>query len=250
MAQFTSEITSAQVTVPNGDLMIDAYLARPKSSHSCPAVIVLQEIFGVTEYIREVTQQLAHEGYVAIAPSLYQRIAPGLELSYSQEDVLKGRNYRDQTKTDELLSDTKATVAYLRSLSYVQPDAIGCVGFCFGGHVAYLAACETDIRSVACFYPVGIATSNETGISTLSRTQNISGRIELFLGIHDTVTTEDEVGTIEAELEAHQIPYQIHRYDADHGFHSKRRTRNYNALAAEAAWEQTKRLFASTLLSS
>jgi carboxymethylenebutenolidase len=246
MAQLTNEIESAYVTVPNGNLAIDAYLAHPKSSHPCPAVIVFQEIFGVTEYIRDVTRQLAREGYVAIAPALYQRIAPGLELSYSQEDIAKGRNYRSQTKIDELLSDTKATIAYLRSLPYVKHDTIGCVGFCFGGHVAYLVACQTDIKSVACFYPVGIADSNETGISTLSQTQNISGRIELFLGIHDTVTKEDEVKSIEAELKAHQIPYQIHRYDADHGFHSKTR-RTYNASAANAAWEQTKRLFASTL---
>lgn len=75
----TIEIRTGQVKVPNGDLQIDAYLAEPAKEGKFPAVIVIQEIFGVNIHIREVAEKLAQEGYVAIAPALYQRTAPGFE---------------------------------------------------------------------------------------------------------------------------------------------------------------------------
>ena len=78
-----SEIRTANVTVPNGDLQIAAYLAQPAASGQFPAVIVIQEIFGINSHIREVTERIAKEGYVAIAPAIYQRQAPGFETGYT-----------------------------------------------------------------------------------------------------------------------------------------------------------------------
>ncbi|WP_210407659.1 dienelactone hydrolase family protein, partial [Hydrocoleum sp. CS-953] len=71
------EIHTTHIKVPNGDLQIDSYLAQPLGEGPFPAVVVVQEIFGVNSHIREVTEKIAKEGYVAIAPSIYQRQAPG-----------------------------------------------------------------------------------------------------------------------------------------------------------------------------
>src|SRR6476620_5141582 len=144
IAMTNSEIRTTNVTVPNADLQIAAYLTQPAASGQFPAVIVIQEIFGVNSHIREVTERIAKEGYVAIAPAIYQRVAPGFEVGYTDEDVKLGRLHKDQTKADELLSDVQATIAYLRTLPSVKGDAIGTIGFCFGGHVAYLAATLPD----------------------------------------------------------------------------------------------------------
>ncbi|MHC5825727.1 MAG: dienelactone hydrolase family protein, partial [Nostoc sp.] len=143
------EIRTAKVKVPNGDLQIDAYLAEPAKEGTFPAVIVIQEIFGVNIHIREVAEKFAKEGYVAIAPTLFQRTAPGFEGGYTPEDVQQGRGYKEQTTAEEILSDIKAAIAYLRTLPNVQGDAIGSIGFCFGGHVVYLAATLPDIKVTA-----------------------------------------------------------------------------------------------------
>jgi carboxymethylenebutenolidase len=71
-------------------------------------VIVIQEIFGVNIHIREVAEKFAKEGYVAIAPALYQRTAPGFEAVYTQEDIQRGRGYKEQTTAEEILSDIQS----------------------------------------------------------------------------------------------------------------------------------------------
>ncbi|HEY9824618.1 MAG TPA: dienelactone hydrolase family protein, partial [Stenomitos sp.] len=87
------EIETATVHIPNGDLRLDAYLAKPQRPQPCPAVIVFQEIFGVNAHIRDVVERLARAGYVAIAPAMYQRLAPGFETGYTPEDITLGRTY-------------------------------------------------------------------------------------------------------------------------------------------------------------
>src|SRR5919202_4206813 len=124
IAMTNSEIRTANVTVPNGDLQIAAYLAQPAASGQFPAVIVIQEIFGVNSHIREVTERIAKEGYVAIAPAIYQRQAPGFETGYTAEDIKIGRQYKDQTKAEELLSDIQATIDYLIGQTPVKANAI------------------------------------------------------------------------------------------------------------------------------
>lgn len=133
-------LATGWVKIANGDLQIDAYLAQPEASGPWPAVIVFQEIFGVNHHIRDVTERVAAEGYVAIAPAIYQRFAPGFETGYTPTDVELGRRYKDQTTAAELVSDTQATIAYLQGLPQVKSSAIATIGFCFGGHVAYLVA--------------------------------------------------------------------------------------------------------------
>lgn len=107
-----TEIRTAQVKVPNGDLQIDAYLAEPAKQGTFPAVIVIQEIFGVNIHIREVAEKFAKNGYVAIAPTLFQRTAPGFEGGYTPEDIQLGRGYKEQTTAAEILSDIKAAIAH------------------------------------------------------------------------------------------------------------------------------------------
>src|SRR6476646_10560163 len=151
-------IQTQQVQISSGGLEIAAYLAQPSSSGTFPGIVVLQEIFGVNSHIRDVTERIAKQGYVAIAPALYQRQAPGFETGYTPEDIQIGRQYKDQTKASELLGDVQAAINYLKRLPNVAGDRIGCIGFCFGGHVAYLAATLPEIKATASFYGAGIAT--------------------------------------------------------------------------------------------
>ncbi|MEJ1930731.1 dienelactone hydrolase family protein [Nostoc sp. NIES-2111] len=243
-----TEIRTSYVKVPNGDLQIDAYLAEPIKQGRFPAVIVIQEIFGVNIHIREVAERLAKEGYVAIAPTLYQRTAPGFEAGYTGEDIQRGRGYKEQTTAAEILSDIQAAIAYLKNLPNVQPDAIGSIGFCFGGHVVYLAATLPDIKATASFYGGGIPNSTPGGGEpTITRTPDIKGQIYAFFGKEDQGIPLEQTEQIEAELKKYQIPHKVFRYDgAGHGFFCNHRA-SYNAEAAADAWTHVTELFQKTL---
>lgn len=238
-------IDTTTVKILQEDVQIDAYLAKPRESGSYPTVVVLQEIFGVNSHIRDVTERIAREGYVAIAPALFQRIAPGFETGYTKEDIEVGRKYAwEQTTASQLLSDIQATIDYLKTLLEVKKDGFGCIGFCFGGHVAYLAATLPDVTATASFYGAGISARTPGGGSpTLTRTSDIKGTLYAFFGMEDASIPAEHIDQIQAELEKYNISHRVFRYDgADHGFFCDQRA-SYNPKAAADAWEQVKQLF-------
>jgi carboxymethylenebutenolidase len=258
------EIKTSYVQVPNQGIKIDAYIAQPVIESKLAAVIVFQEIFGVNANIREITELIAQQGYIAIAPAMYQRIAPGFSrdfspehLGYSPEAYELGLQYYQQVKYGEIFSDIKATIAYLKTLPNVQQDAIGCIGFCFGGHVAYMAATLPDIKATASFYGGGITTSSYgEAIPTVNLTSQIQGTIYLFFGTRDTLVTPEKTQQIEAKLQQHQIEHRIFRYDAGHGFFAGffadkylflKQHPSYNSEAAPHAWQQVLELFERNL---
>ena len=242
-------IDTKTVKLSQDNLQIQAYLAQPQEPGSYPGVVVLQEIFGVNAHIREVTERIAKEGYVAIAPAIFERIAPGFETGYTPEDIETGRNYAMQTKASELLSDVQTAIDYLKSLPQVKKDGMGCIGFCFGGHVAYLTSTLPDIKATASFYGAGITSRTPGGgAPTLTLTPDIKGTLYAFFGVEDASIPQQQVDTIEAELEKYKIEHRVFRYDgADHGFFCDHRA-SYNPSSAADAWEQVKQLF--TQLSS
>lgn len=242
------EIYTSDVQVPNGEIQIAAYLAYPTDS-SYPAIVVLQEIFGVNTHIREVTERIAKAGYVAIAPALFQRQAPGFTTGYTPKDLEIGRGYAQQTKASELLSDIQATIDYLKQLPQVNKDSIGCIGFCFGGHVAYLAATLKEIKATASFYGAGITSRTPGGgLPTITRIAEINGTLYAFFGMEDASIPVEQVDRIEAELDKNQISHKVFRYSgAEHGFFCDQRA-SYHPDAAADAWNQVKQLFQSTLV--
>lgn len=242
-------IASKWVKVQNGDLAIDAYLAVPDSlGEKFPAVIVIQEIFGVNGHIRDVTERLAREGYVAIAPAIYQRQAPGFEVGYEEADLKLGRQYKVKTQASELLSDIQATIDYLYSLPQVKQSGVGTIGFCFGGHVVYLAATLERVVATASFYGAQIATwCPGEAEPTINRTQDITGTIYTFFGQEDPLIPIEQTEQIAAKLEACQIEHQVFLYPgATHGFMCDRRD-SYNPSAAQDAWKKVLDLFSQKL---
>ncbi len=258
------KINTINVQIPSQDLLIDAYLAQPEGKENFGAVIVFQEIFGVNANIREITELIAKQGYIAIAPAMFQRIAPGFEFGFSAEDVgysqeayQLGLEYYQQVKYQEIFSDVKGTVAYLKSLPNIKTDSIGCIGFCFGGHIAYMAATLPDIKATASFYGGGITSSSygeET--PTLNRTAEIQGTIYTFFGNHDSLISQEDNQKIEAELKKHNINHRVFRYDAGHGFFGGLFVDKYpflaqnpsiNREAAIDAWNHVVELFANNL---
>jgi carboxymethylenebutenolidase len=243
----SASIQTQTVKVTNGDLQISAFLAIPAITPA-PAVIVFQEIFGVNSHIRDICQRLAKAGYVAIAPAIYQRQVSDFETGYAPEDVVRGREYKALTTAAELISDTQATIAYLRQLPAVATGGIGCIGFCFGGHVAYLAATLNDIQATASFYGAGITTMTPGGgAPSVTCTPHIKGTLYGFFGDLDQSIPQTQVDEIEAALTQAGVNHQIWRYPgADHGFFCDQRA-SYQPEAAADAWQRVLKLFQEQL---
>ncbi len=234
-------------TIRNGNVDITAYLAKPSGKGTFPAVVVLQEIFGLNAHIRDTADRLAAAGFVALAPALFQRTAPGLDIGYSPEDIKLGRSHKDQTTAPQLLSDLDASIAFLEERPDVHPGKVGCIGFCFGGHVAFLAATLPKVAATASFYGTNIPVNTPGGGSpTITRAKDIKGEIELFFGTKDASIPAEHVSQIEDALKDAGVPHAIHRYPAGHGFFCNYRS-DYDKPSAEDAWEKVVRLFKRTL---
>lgn len=244
----TPAIKTKTIEVKSSDITLPVYVAMPGGDGPFGAVIVLQEIFGVNSHIRDVTERIAREGYVALAPALYHRQAPGFETGYTPDDIQIGRQYKVQTKADELLSDIQAAIDYAKTLPQVKEGGVGCIGFCFGGHVAYLAATLEDTGAIASFYGAGIPDQVfGPGPVALDRTPQITGTLHCFFGTEDASIPAEAVEQIRTALQQANIDHKIFEYEgAGHGFFCDRRG-SYNPDAAADAWEKVKALFAEKI---
>jgi carboxymethylenebutenolidase len=127
-----------------------AWLSAPAGT-ARGGVVVLQEIFGINHHIRAVADSFAAEGYVAIAPSFFDRVRKGIELGYSPSEAQEGMGYRLQLQPEQTLKDMAAAVNVVK-----HAVRVGAVGYCWGGTLAYLAACELPVACSVVYYGGGI----------------------------------------------------------------------------------------------
>ncbi|HEY2387784.1 MAG TPA: dienelactone hydrolase family protein [Candidatus Binatia bacterium] len=243
------QTTSERISIPVGGATMGAYLARPAEGGSHPAVLVFQEIFGVNQHIRSVADRVAAEGYIALAPELFHRTAPGLDVGYDAEGMQHGIACMNKAKASEVIADVSAALGTLQKRPDVKGRGIGAMGFCFGGHVTYLAACELPIAAAASFYGGGIAvgTPGNDGPPTIERTAKIKGRVLCLFGDQDGYIPPDQVEKIRAELTRHHIRHEIVVYPGvGHGFFCDARA-DYSKPAADDAWRRVRDLFREEL---
>lgn len=205
----------------------DAWLSPPKGAPR-GAVLVLQEIFGVNSHIRSVTDRFAEQGYLSIAPSLFDRVRRNVELGYTPQDVEQGRGYVMQVPEDKLLLDMQASINVVH-----HAGGVGAVGYCWGGSLAYLAACELTVRAAVSYY--GTRT-----VQMLDRKPRVP--VQYHFGEQDKTIPPENIAKIRA---AHpQGEYFI--YPADHGFNCDQRA-SFDAASAQLAQQRTLEFFARHL---
>lgn len=233
-----TEVISEKVTLTVVDgTSMDAFIARPAGGQKPPGLMVFQEAFGVTRHIRDVATRFAHEGYVAIAPELFHRTAPGVELSYS--DFPAVMPHIQALTNENLQNDIRAAYSWLQKDSQADASRIGCVGFCMGGRTSYLANATVPLQAAASFYGGGIGPSNR-GPSLLPFAPQMHAPILFFWGGLDTHIPPEQVRPIEDALrEAKKGFVNVTISFADHAFFRDGGDR-YNAGAASLAWALTK----------
>jgi carboxymethylenebutenolidase len=229
--QSISEIETKKVFVQNGDLAIECYFSRPKTPKG--SVIVIHEVFGVNAHLRSVVDRLAREGYATIAPNLVQRSAAGLALDrHDAESLALGRSHKDLMTAAQISSDLRAVIGAMGW------EKVAIVGFCFGGHGAYLGAMLPGVVATAVFYGSGIGIMTPGGgAATIERTSEISGRVLMLYGLRDDIIPNEQAEAVEAALVQAGVRHEVVRYDAGHGFFCDVRE-SFDPIAAADAWER------------
>ena len=190
--------------------------------HAHPyALVVAQEIFGVNHHMRRVCDTMAQSGFHVIAPALFDRVEPGLELGYTADDVKKGLAVRAQIPLEKTLLDLAAAAQALK------PRKIGIIGYCWGGTLAWQAACrDMGFDSACCWYGAGIAAASA-----------LEPRcpVQMHFGGLDASIPPADIATIR---KAHP-DVELYVYDdADHGFGCADRS-SFNAKAYALAQERS-----------
>jgi carboxymethylenebutenolidase len=216
-----------ELAVADGTTM-DAFVARPAESGKYPGMLVLQEAFGVNGHIRDVTQRVAREGYVAVAPELFHRTARGFEGSY---DNFASVAPHIQAVTEAgATADVRAAFDWLQKHPQIVPDRIGSVGFCMGGRISFLACATVPLRAAVSFYGARIAPE------LLPHAVNLNGPMLFFWGGQDKHIGQDQTRAVVEACGSAGKPYiNVEISDADHGFFCDARA-SYNPAAAKEAW--------------
>jgi carboxymethylenebutenolidase len=213
-------------------------------------VLVLPEVFGLNAWVRSVADRLAAEGYAALAWPIFWRTAPDLDRGYDEAGLAAGREHRDRLTAEQFLADAGAAVAWLQAQPGLEAKPVGCVGFCFGGHLAMLAATLPQVAATADFYGARVSVARpgaaEGGEAppTLAVVPDIRGELLCLCGDQDPLMPPEEIAAIRAAL----LP--PHRLEllagAGHGFMCEARA-DYRPEAAATGWRAMLELFGRRL---
>lgn len=218
----------AQITSVDG-FTLGAYQAAPEGPPK-GAVVVIQEIFGVNVHIREVVDGYAADGYFAIAPQIFDRVERDIELGYEEADMGAGIEIAFQKLDHALaLQDVQAAI----EVASVH-GKVGVVGYCFGGLLTWLAACELEgVSAASSYYGGGVA--GEVGRSARCPVIMHFGELDAHIPMTDVEKVKDA-----------QPDVQVYVYQADHGFNCDHRA-SHDATAAATAKQRTLAFFAEQL---
>ena len=177
------------------------------------AVIVLQEIFGVTPHIRAVADRFAADGYLAYAPDLFWRFAPNISLTHSKEDIAEAMGYLHDYPDSDGLRDIASTAQHIRALPGFA-GRVAVAGMCLGGKLAYLAAASEAVDAAVSFYGVGIETQ-------LQLAANLRCPLMLHFGDQDPYVPHEALQTIAHALGT-KPSVELYVYPgANHGFYTR-----------------------------
>ncbi len=199
---------------------LGAYRADPAGKPR-GGIVVIQEIFGVNSHIKQVADGFAADGYVAIAPAMFDRVQKNVDLGYTPDDIAKGRDIRAKVTTDMAMKDAQAAVK-----EAAKAGKVGIVGYCWGGFVAWMASANVSGLSCAVPYYGGGILDNA----------NLEPKVPV-MGHFGDKDQHIPVEGVRKLAEKHK-KQQIFIYAADHGFNCDHRG-SYNAPAAKLARERT-----------
>jgi carboxymethylenebutenolidase len=212
------------VEVKGPDGAFKAYVAQPSGTPK-GAVVAVQEIFGVNAVMRGKADWLAREGFLAIAPDLFWRIKPGIDITDQTEAEWKQAiDYMNQLDKSASVKDVQATLTHARGMGCAKAGALG---YCMGGYIAFLAACRTDTDATVCYHGGGIHTA-------LGEAGAIKRPVMLHNPMKDSFIPREALDTIRETLKSNPL-VTVHEYaEQDHAF-TREGGAHYDEVAKQLA---------------
>jgi carboxymethylenebutenolidase len=226
-----------KIPMPDGGEM-KAHLSLPESG-SGPGVVVLMEIYGVGTYIRRATERLADLGYVALAPDLYRRIDPGLEIDHDEAGLKLALDKVGELDVQGAVQDAYVALEHLRTLPEIE-GPIAVLGFCLGGTLAYHLAAHYDPAAAVCYYGSGIA-------GALDLADQIECPVLFHFGAEDRFIPVKDAERVAAAAEQRGDWECAIQPDGGHAFDNHDAPMFSRPEAAARAWELTSDFLARTL---
>lgn len=224
------------ITTPDG--AFSAYVARPAAAKA-PAVVVIQEIFGVNQVMRDITDGLAAQGYLAICPDLFWRIEPDIDITdQSEAEWKRAFELFNAFDVDQGVKDIQATIKTIRADAGCD-GKVSAVGFCLGGQLAFLTATRTDVDAAVSYYGVGLE-------NRVAEAEKLTRPLLLHIAEEDQFVPKEAQAVIVQALKDHpQI--EIHTYPGrDHAF-ARVGGEHYDEADAKLAGGRTLQFFQRTI---
>lgn len=224
------------ITTPDG--AFSAYVARPAAAKA-PAVVVIQEIFGVNQVMRDITDGLAAQGYLAVCPDLFWRIEPDIDITdQSEAEWKRAFELFNAFDVDQGVKDIQATIKTIRADAGCD-GKVGAVGFCLGGQLAFLTATRTDADAAVSYYGVGLE-------NRVAEAEKLTRPLLLHIAEEDQFVPKEAQAVIVQALKDHpQI--EIHTYPGrDHAF-ARVGGEHYDEADAKLAGGRTLQFFQRTI---
>jgi len=215
-------VTTSYADIPLPGSPMRTFVAAPKAEGRYPGIWCYSDIFQLTPPLLRFCVRLAGYGFVAAAPEIYRRIEPpGTVIPF--DDAGRDRGLQDAGKTPvaHFDADCRAGLDWLAQHPKVAPGKIGVVGFCIGGHLAFRAAFQPDVRATVCYYGTGIDNGKlgqDADAGSLARAKEIRGELLMIFGTLDPHVPDAGRQTIDQALRASGVRYRTLLYPAEHAF--------------------------------
>jgi carboxymethylenebutenolidase len=215
-------ITSEYVNIPSSGGAIRTFVAAPKAEGRYSGIWCYSDIFQLTPPMLRSCVRLAGYGFVAAAPEIYSRIEPpGSAIPFDDAGRTRGQEDAAKTPVAHFDADCRAGLDWLATHPKVAREKIGAMGFCIGGHLAFRAALQSDVRATVCYYGTGIhdgKLGKDADAGSLARAKDIRGELLMVFGSADPHVPAAGRDTIDRALRHAAVNYNTVLYPAEHAF--------------------------------
>ena len=214
------ETSYVDISVPHSPMR--TFVAAPHSGGKFPGILCYSDIFQLAGPMLRACVRLAGYGFVAAAPEIYHRIEPpGAAIPFDDAGRTRGLENALKTPVSDFDRSCRAALDWLGTHAKVAPGNLGAMGFCIGGHLAFRAALQPDVRATVCFYGTGIHNGKlgkDADAGSLAQSAKIRGEVLMIFGSNDPHVPSEGRETVERGLLAAGVKHRIQLYPAEHAF--------------------------------
>ncbi len=239
-------VTTQYVDIPADDAPMRMFVASPRNEGRYPGVVFYSDIFQLTGPMVRATTRLAGYGFVVAAPEIYHRIEPaGTVIPFDDDGRTRGLEDATKTPVAHFDRDCRSALDWLAAHPNVGDGELAAAGFCIGGHLAFRAALQPDVRATVCFYGTGVHDGKlgaDADAGSLSRAGEIRGELLMVWGASDPHVPEPGRERIRRALDAAGTSFRFSEYPAEHAFMRDEGAR-YDPESTDFAWAEMVTLF-------